>query len=464
MDSKQRVIVTISYSFSIRYLYRTGLLYMLRDFCEPVIILTWQQADLMAELQADNFEVHVIEEPARSAAYIDIRRRIDFWFDHFRLRGKYKKNQQNYLDQYLSFKSKLLRNSRKWYNIVKFYNPLYTAGVFTKEQRLLQEDENYLRIKQQVLELHADAVFTVTPFHRQEDVLLRACEAAGLKMITAILSFDNITKRGWIPVNYHTYIVWNQENKAQLLGIYPQVKDRQVHLAGAPQFDFYFNERHLMPEEDWKIMTGLGNTNKNIILYAGGPQALFPQEPEYLKAIAAAIADGRIQNTVILFRCHPIDNIERWKSALGNSPHVVFDASWTGSKNLGYANITEADIKKLCSTLAYTHVHINLCSTMTVDGSAYNKPQIGPAYQHTRKASNLLEQMYWQEHFVPVMQTGGLMLARSAGELIAHIIAALQNPAAYTHKNAAILQSIITYTDGRSTVRVASIIKQALVA
>lgn len=464
MDRKPRVLVTISYSFSIRYLYRTGLLQMMRTFCEPVIIITWQQPDLIEELQQENFEVHIIEEPARSAAYIDIRRKIDFWFDHFRLRGKYKKNQQNYLDQYLSFKAKLLRNSRKWYNIVKFYNPAYRNNVFKEERRLLQQDEHYQAIKQKVISLHADALFTVTPFHRQEDILLRACEDAGLIMITSILSFDNITKRGWIPVNYHTYIVWNKENKAQLLKIYSHVKHAQVHIAGAPQFDFYFDKKNLLQPEEWKELVGLKGEQKKIILYAGGPQALFPLEPEYVKTIADAIDDGRIKNAVILFRCHPIDKIERWKTALANAAHVVFDASWTGDKNLGYANITEPDIKKLCSTLAYTDVHINLCSTMTVDGSAYNKPQIGPAYLHTKIASHLLEQMYWQEHFVPVMQTGGLMLARSADELVQHVNNALQNPSVYTEKNHAVLESIITFTDGRSTDRVASFIQQALVA
>src|SRR6476620_6768088 len=123
------------------------------------------------------------------------------------------------------------------------------------------------------------------------------------------------------------------------------------------------------------------NDKRKIILYAGGPRALFPNEPLYLKDIDEAINRGLIKdNPLILFRCHPIDSINRWKEITGNSKNIVFDVSWTGKEKHGDANVTICDIKKLCSTLAYTDLHINLCSTMTIDGAVYGKPQIGPAY------------------------------------------------------------------------------------
>jgi hypothetical protein len=61
------------------------------------------------------------------------------------------------------------------------------------------------------------------------------------------------------------------------------------------------------------------------------------------------------------------------------------------------------------------------------------------------------------------MNTNGLKLARSEEELIMHVNKALQQPELYTKANDAILKSIITYTDGKSTERVADIIKQTLI-
>jgi len=60
-------------------------------------------------------------------------------------------------------------------------------------------------------------------------------------MLTAILSFDNITKRGWIPVIFETYMVWNRDNKMQLERIYPQIQKERIVVTGAPQFDFLFS-------------------------------------------------------------------------------------------------------------------------------------------------------------------------------------------------------------------------------
>lgn len=460
---KPRLLITISFSFSIRYIIRTGLLKQLQSFAEPVVVLTWNEPELINELKEKAIEVHVLEETEREQAYVDIRRKIDFWFDHFKLKGRYKKNQQNYLDQYLPFKNRFIRNLRKWFNVTGFYSPTYEKKIFEQEEKLLISSAAYENISKWVDNLKPDAVFTVTPFHRQEDLLLRICHNKGLKMLTAILSFDNITKRGWIPVNYDVYMVWNKENKEQLLKIYPVAQSKPLHITGAPQFDFYFKQGYLLPKDEWKNVVGISaNSTKKIILYAGGPQALFPQEPLYLQQLDKAITNGTIKDAIILFRCHPIDRIERWKDAIGNSSNIFFDASWTGNKKMGDANITDADIMKLCSTLAYTDVHINVCSTMTVDGSAFNKPQIGPAYLNTAKASYLLQQLYWQEHFVPVMQTKGLMLAKSEQELIMHVNKALLQPELYTKANDAILKSIITYNDGKSTERVAKIIEDAI--
>lgn len=152
------------------------------------------------------------------------------------------------------------------------------------------------------------------------------------------------------------------------------------------------------------------------------------------------------------------------EKSLGDIKNVVFDASWTGEKQLGEANITDFDIKKLCSTLYYTDVHINLCSTMTVDGSAFNKPQIGPTYfKNSAVISRRLYKMYWQEHFAPIMQTGAVPLAKSKEELIRHINNALHiNSESLKASSQAILESVITYTDGNSTDRVCALLKTRL--
>ena len=100
---------------------------------------------------------------------------------------------------------------------------------------------------------------------------------------------------------------------------------------------------------------------------------------------------------------------------------------------------------------------------MTLDGSAFKKPQIGPCYDDVNKENEkLLQNLYKQEHFLPIVESGILKLATSKTQLIEHVNEALENPASFTENGDKILKEIIGYTDGCCTERVAEVIKNFL--
>ena len=100
---------------------------------------------------------------------------------------------------------------------------------------------------------------------------------------------------------------------------------------------------------------------------------------------------------------------------------------------------------------------------MTVDGSVFHKPQIGPAYAHNKKyKGELLAQMYRQEHFVPISDSGVLQLAYSKEEMIRLINYALKKGASNPCKNEKMLKRVISFMDGKSTDRVADVLKDCL--
>ncbi len=462
VGNKKRILITISFSFSIRYLYRTGLLHKIREFATPVIAITWDEPELLSEMKAEGFEVYVIPESRKDGVYSNVRTKIDYWFNEFVLNSKSKKIQRKYLDQYVPKKIRINKILREKYNHFKFYIPGFKKSLFQTERDMLKPSTNYNEMVEWVKSVNIDAVFTPTPFQTQEDILLRACKDLGKTMIASILSFDNLTKRGWIPVPYDHYMVWNKYNFNEALSIYPQAANNDnTTIVGAAQFDFYFNKKNLLPIAEWKKIAGLPNNDSKIILYAGGPKRLFPNEPQYIKHILAAIDRGEIKgNPIILFRCHPVDDINRWKEYLGEHPQLFYDSSWSGKEKLTSANVTFDNIYNLCSTLAFTDVHINLCSTMTVDGCAYHKPQIGPAYDDVNKAtSHLLRNMYNQQHFQPIIKTRGLRLACSQKELFSYINEALEHPENFTGQCNQILDEIITYRDGKNTDRIVDVLK-----
>ena len=54
------------------------------------------------------------------------------------------------------------------------------------------------------------------------------------------------------------------------------------------------------------------------------------------------------------------------------------------------------------SFIHYTDVHVNLCSTMAIDGAAHGKPQIAPFYDKI-KAEKELRNLYYQEHYQTII-------------------------------------------------------------
>lgn len=439
-------------------------MHKLREFADVVIAITWNEESLIMQLKADGFEVHVVPESRKGVEYETARKKINYWFTFFRLKNS-RRTQEKYLNQFNSKKAVLLNYTRSKYNYLRFLVPGYKKSIFLKEQVMLISDTNFKEMLKLVDSLKIDAVLSVTPFHSQEDILLRACHHRNKKMITSILSFDNISKRGWMPIIYDTYLVWNNHMREQALRIYKEIENKDiVQVVGAAQFDFYYKPEYLLPKPEWQTLVGLPDTERKVILYSGGPGTLFPNEPQYVAHILAAIDAGKIKgNPLVLFRCHPVDKLEKWQNFIGEHPNLVYDSSWAGKEKLQNSNITRDDIVKLCSTLSYTDVHINLCSTMTVDGSAFNKPQIGPYYDEVSPANqHLLQGLYRQEHFVPIMKSNVLLLAGSRQQMEEHINLALEKPDTLVNNSRKVLEEIITYTDGRSTERVVEGIKSCL--
>ena len=222
---------------------------------------------------------------------------------------------------------------------------------------------------------------------------------------------------------------------------------------------------NLIDENSWRRGYGIPN-EKKIILYAGGYFDVAPNEQDWLMQIDQAISTERIKGKpIILFRMHPVDPIDRWEKVLKDSENIIYTEPWKIRGEIkGKTNISTDDIKNLCSTLKWTDVHINASSTMTVDGAIFNNPQIGPAYDEgdgkifdsTNKA------IYERRHFKPIVESGGLKIAKSKDELIKYINNSLENPQKYEAERKRMVKEICNFDDGKSSIRFISHLRKLL--
>ena len=465
LETKKRILVTIVGQGSITHIVRTGILQNMQAFCTPVVGILWHDVSLRKELTGQGIENHVLPAFTTSEAYYALRYKINNWYLSKILQSPSTKIQLQYLAQYATKRKNVKKKIKDTIIAFKHHMPNYTSKLLKKEKIRLQQEKVYADYKEWFDKLNIDGLYTITPFMQEVELLAIFCKQKSLPIIAAVHSFDNITKRGWTSVTFDHYIVWNKYNKAELQRIHPTLTENNITISGAPQFDFHFHTSGMLSKEAWLQKMNLPQ-GKKIILYGGGPATLFPNEPQYLQHLLEAFNKKRIEdNAVILFRSHPLDKMERWKKVTGESEYIVYDKAPNGTIKLDYTNVTTDDVEQLITTLMYTDVHINLCSTMAIDGSVFKKPQIAPAYDEVNTSKqHLLKRMYYQEHYVPIMQSNNVHLAASKRELIGLINKALQNPAVLTQHAAACVQEIITYTDGNSATRVTKVLEKMFAA
>lgn len=460
-SGKKRLVIPITLQFGIRYYLRSGLLEQLEDAIQPLILLAWSDSQLEEEFRSISAEVYHLPKQQWGSDYRRIRNWLDIWHRSMLQSPSTAIDERRWLID-MPLRNKVIRKTRQALVRASLVVPRNAERLLESEQRVLLEDSNYAEFEKLIRSLKADALLSLAPFHRDEEMLVRAAHNSGLPMCTAIHSFDNLTTRGWIPPVFDTYLVWNSYNAGELSRIYPSTRNNRVEIVGTPQFDFYLDPGYLWPREKWLQELSLP-CERPLILFGGGPPEIVPHEPFILQQIDNAVENEEIRgNPVILFRRHPVDRIERWKPVIDSSRHIICDDPWLPGESIMHFNIRRTDMERLVSTLYHTQVHVNTSSTMTVDGAFFDKPQIGPAYDDCpgQRYDRTTKELYLREHYLPITNSGGLTVANSREELIMAINEGLENPQNQQEGRRKIIREICTFDDGSSTRRVEEAIRR----
>jgi len=451
--SYPRVAIPLDNSFLVRYLLHTGMLKALAKFTQPIVLLRWENDALKQELVNAGAEVYPLPRFFFGREYEHLRHRLSIWRNYERQIKTTEIERRMHLAR-LDWKSKINRILRDGWANIEMHVPGVVNELVSRETDVFWRDTNVHDFEELLIRLNFDAIFSVTPFLIGEEPLLRAAKRMGIKLFTSILSFDNLTTKDPLPVLFDLYCVWNRYNAAEITRFYPSISADKIVITGPPQFDFYWRKELLFSREEWLVHIGASRDNP-ILLFGAGPDWIAPNEPHWLKQILDAIATGEIVGKPsVLFRKHPVDNYQRW-GALIQSSKILIDKSWNAidvKENVSSLD----DVKQLIATLKYSAVHISAASTLSVDGSVFDRPQICPAYDDRlgHVYDYISRQTYLREHYLPITYSGGLALAYSREELIGSINDALQNPNKLMAGRKKIVEDICTFTDGLSTQRV----------
>lgn len=311
------------------------------------------------------------------------------------------------------------------------------------------------RIKKLFKYYQPTLLFSTDILYFDELYFLEHAKKTNVPIVAFILSWDNLTGRGVLPVLPDKMIVWNDIMKKEAMVLY-NYKDKDIFVGGIPQFDIYFLNNEIPDRLEFFKSIG-ADSNKRLIAYATTPPSICDSENKIIEMILDAI-DKRLIKTdcQLLVRLHPKDNPKLYDH-LAERKNIIFDKpgkqsdifrdSWNPDKN---------DMLHLAATLKYSDVVISIGSTVSIEAAIFDTPVINIAFDKSYA-------MYYDfTHFSSVVKSGGTMIAKNFDDFVKYVNEYFVNPEKDKNKRAAIVKEQCKYTDGKSGERIAHFLNEYL--
>lgn len=459
----RRLLVPMTYGLSVRYAVPTGLLEALGRRVNVVAALGWEDPELDADLQRRGIETAVLPEALLRHEYRKLVRKLNLLHEH-RLGSPTSAIRRRRWKAPALSRDRLLADLRVARDRLATAVPGADSRVNSGAEREVRSATNLGEFAEFLRALEIDGVLSFTPYHDQDSLTLQAAAHASLTTLVSIISFDNPTVRGRLPVIPDLVAVWNEDNAGQIRRSHPGLPSSRVQVVGAPQFDLHRQEQLVEPEASWRDRLGLPR-DRPIILYGAGPSGLVPNEYRLVGLLDAAISDGLLpSDPYVLVRTHPADSPSVWAPHAGRFENVAVRTPWAVTDRPLRSWPTDEDLMVQMSSLAHSAVHVNVASSMAIDGAMFGRPQIGPAFLPgaDRVQTRRITDFYLQEHWHPITRSGGVAAAANPTQLIDALRSALENPAIDHPGRERMLNSVLTWPDGRSVDRLVDQVVQVL--
>lgn len=301
---------------------------------------------------------------------------------------------------------------------------LFTSNISFKflqnlETKLYLKKYNHLVDK--IKNINPSFYLSTTNVVDTEWPFFRVCQNLKIKTITHILSFDNLTSRGYLPIShFDKYLVWNENMKQELIKYY-NIASNKISITGTPQFDYHLDNKFLMSKTETYTKLGL-QENDNYILYCANHINISPNEPALLEIILNEfLHDSELSKYKIVLRLHPMDDYERWNSLLQKFPSITLSLPWAhdDKKAIFWGNPSVLDLKLYSNTLRYASIMLNIASTVSIDAAICDTPIVCLGFHPNNKNENTFyNQVHFSEHYLPIMKTNATPLANSLNELL----------------------------------------------
>lgn len=468
MNYNYDICYLTTHGFSVRMIFQTGLLKNLVDRGLRVAIVCPDKEDdnIKCISQRDGVAVYEFSDKAdrgvnaiksiRKYVVEDIRKNPSLWDKHRQVINSGKRN--------------FIKKSRATLglfinDVVKAFPSLRNLYLHF-EKRLLVNTSHLAFIK-----LISPKILVATyPVTYPEPSLLLAAKKSGIKTVIHLLSWDNITAKGYFQALADKYIAWGPIMEEELIATYG-VQAEDIKVCGVPHFDLYFQPP--TPLEDHNnLVNELRSSTKSYVFYAMSAPRYAPHEVEIIEFLykESAKSAGKEEAFTIVARPHPSiykgsfsdpaipAKLEELRSSHGL---VISTPDLTQRSSMNWS-VRDSDMYELVGLLRHAAVVINSGSTVAVEALALGKPVIITAYDADRELpyDQSAKRLVGYTHLQKLVEAGGVVVVESNKELYDQINAFLLKSDRFIAKRNHALSRQIGDQQGNATAKIAAFLQQ----
>ncbi len=469
MNRKVDIAYIISHGFAARMLLQTDLLGKLIQKGLKVAVITTYKNDQNLLNYARHQHIEIIEYNPQSSLwngeYMRIRKYI---FEDIRknpaLRDKHLRD-LNIAKQRASLFAVL--KIRMYYGLHLFINMLPVIRKlfigFEKKSLVDSVADDIIR------DLNPQLLIATYPVNLTESRLLYAGNnALETRTVIHLLSWDNITCKGFFAQLADYYISWGNIMKQELIEYY-KVSEKKIFNTGVPHFDLHKTLAGTFVYKELLKQKGL-DPEIPYIFFTLSSSYFCPKEIDIVEWLAKKIEQNEFGKLQMVIRPHPqnmssnaADTLLIKKLKAIESAHVVVDwpkmleseLSWSMEANdmLDFAHMVEG-----------CRVSVNSGSTVSIDSLLHNKPVIQPVFD----ADEILP--WWQSitrvneytHCKKLVDLGGVTVTNNFEEFEYELKRHLKDPAYHLERRQHALFQEVGVNDGKATERVVEAIEQII--
>jgi len=295
--------------------------------------------------------------------------------------------------------------------------------------------------------------------------LFQALQRMGVPTLTHVLSFDNLTSRGYVPIaGYDEFLVWNKGMGDELQRNY-DVTPARITVTGTPQFDFHVDPRLVASREETARRLGL-DAARPYVVYCANHVGITPNEPALVGSVMqAAAADPALCAYDWVVRVHPLDRYARWMPLRDASPQLRLDLPWRREDAAAHWALPSVEeVAHLGNTLRHAAAVMTVASTIALDSSIVDTPVVGVGFHPSAGSaeSRFYRDAHWSHHYRPISESGAAPVAGTLVELLQLLREAVTDRGARRAARRELVEQLCGPVDGHAANRIATAIDAAV--